>query len=213
MGLLIAPGSKMNQRAAGMADMDICLMPEEVDLLREASRSRHHIVEFGCGGSTILFLENEVGVLDSVESDKAWAARVCSEPTAAAALRSGRFRMHNVDIGRTKAWGYPADDASKALWPRYPQAIWRDLESPAVDFVFIDGRFRVACALVALLHVRTPTLIAVHDFWSRPKVYGEILEFLDVVQRIESLAIFAPRDDIDEVRVEKLLGVYLTDPR
>jgi hypothetical protein len=203
----------MNERAAGMAELDICMMPEEVDLLREASRNRHHVIEFGCGGSTILFLGNAVEALDSVESDKAWAAKVCAEPSAAAALRSGRFRMHHVDIGHTKAWGYPVDDAAKALWPRYPRAIWRNLESPAVDFVFIDGRFRVACALVALLPIRPPALIAVHDFWTRPKVYGELLEFLDVVHRVESLGIFAPRGDIDKTRVKKLLGEYLTDPR
>ena len=196
-----------------MAGLDISMMPEEVDLLREASRNRHHVVEFGCGGSTILFLENAVEALDSVESDKAWAARVCGEPSAAAALRSGRFRMHHVDIGRTKAWGHPVDDSSKALWPSYPWDIWRNLEAPAVDFVFIDGRFRVACALVALLHVRTPALIAVHDFWSRPDIYGEILQFLDVDHRAQSLAIFAPRRDIDEIRVRKLLEVYLIDPR
>lgn len=189
------------------------MMPEEVDLLRDASRDRHHVVEFGCGGTTILFLENDVGALDSVESDKAWAARVCGDPDAAIALRSGRFRMHRVDIGRTKAWGYPADDAAKARWPRYPGTIWRNLQSPAVDFMFIDGRFRVACALVALLQARPPALIAVHDFWSRLKVYGEILEFLDVVQRAKSLGIIAPRDDIDRARVEKLLAEYLTDPR
>ena len=198
---------------AGMAELDICMMPEEVDLLREASCNRHHVIEFGCGGSTILFLENAVEALDSVESDKTWAAKVCGEPSAATALRTGRFRMHNVDIGHTKAWGYPVDDASKALWPGYSRAIWRNLEPPAVDFVFIDGRFRVACALIALLHVGTPALIAVHDFWSRPKVYGEILHFLDVVQRVQSLGIFAPRGDIYEIRVKKLLRVYLTDPR
>ena len=198
---------------AGMAELDICVMPEEVDLLREASRKRRHVIEFGCGGSTILFLENAVEALDSVESDKAWAAKVCGEPSAATALRSGRFRMHNVDIGRTKAWGYPVDKAAKARWPRYSCAIWRKLESPAVDFVFIDGRFRVACALVALLHITPPALIAVHDFWTRLKVYAEILEFLDVVQRVKSLGIFAPRGDIDKIRVIKLLREYLIDPR
>jgi hypothetical protein len=196
-----------------VAELDICMMPDEVDLLREASRKRRHIIEFGCGGSTILFLENEVEILDSVESDKIWAAKVCAEPNAATALRSGRFRMHHVDIGPTKAWGHPVDDRLKASWPRYPRAIWRNLKSPAVDFVFLDGRFRVACALVALLQIKVPALIAVHDFWFRLKAYGEILEFLDVVHRAKSLGIFAPRADIDEVRVKKLLKVYLTDLR
>jgi hypothetical protein len=196
-----------------MAGLDICMTPEEVDLLREASRNRHHVVEFGCGGSTILFLENGVEALDSVESDAVWAARVCGEPSASTAVRSGRLRVHHVDIGRTKAWGHPADDASKALWPRYSRAVWRNLESPAVDFVFLDGRFRVACALVALLQVRTPMLFAVHDFWSRPKAYGELLEFLDVVHRAGTLGIFAPHGDVDQARVKKLLKIYLTDPR
>jgi hypothetical protein len=203
----------MTNRAAGVAELAICMMSEEVDLLREASRNRHHVVEFGCGGSTILFLENAVEALVSVESDKDWAAKICAEPSVATALRSGRFRMHTADIGRTRAWGHPVDDAAKARWPRYPRAVWRKLEPPAVDFVFIDGRFRVACALVALLHIRPPALIAVHDFWTRLKIYGEILEFLDVVQRVKSLGIFAPRDDIDRTRVEKLLRDYLADPR
>lgn len=196
-----------------MAELDVCMTPEEAGLLRDASRDRHHVVEFGCGGSTLLFLENEVGFIDSVESDKAWAARVRGEPRAAAALRSGRLRIHNVAIGRTKAWGYPADEASKSLWPGYPLAIWSDLGSPAVDFVLIDGRFRVACALVALLHIGTPALIAVHDFWTRTKAYGEILDFLDVVDRAGSLGVFAPRGDIDQLRLKGILGCYLNDPR
>lgn len=189
------------------------MTPEEVDLLREASRNRRHVVEFGCGGSTLLFLENAVEALDCVESDAAWAARVCAEPGVAAARRAGRFRMHTVDIGRTKAWGYPVDEAAKARWSCYPRAIWRDLSPPDVDFVFIDGRFRVACALVALLHVGPPALVAVHDFWWRLKIYGEILEFLEVVQRAGSLGVFAPRGDMSRSRVEKRLGAYLADPR
>lgn len=196
-----------------MAGLDICMMPEEVGLLREASRNRHHVVEFGCGGSTLLFLENAVDALDSVESDTAWAAKVCGEPCAAAALRSGRFRMHAVDIGPTKAWGYPVDEGSKAFWPRYPCEIWRKLESPAVDFVLVDGRFRVACVLLALLHIEATALIAVHDFWYRQKIYGEVLEFLDVVHRVDSLAIFASRGGIDEIRIRDLLDAYLADPR
>lgn len=198
---------------SGLAELAICMTPEEVDLLRAASRERRHVVEFGCGGSTVLFLENEVGVLDSVETDAAWAAKVCAEPGVAVALHAGRFRMHTVDIGRTKAWGYPADETAKARWSSYPRAIWRDLSPPAVDFVFIDGRFRVACALVALLQVAPPVLIVVHDFWWRLKIYGEILEFLDVVQRAGSLGVFAPRGDMDRSRVEKLLDAYLADPR
>src|SRR5436190_11633481 len=104
IGCCSASGARleMSKQAGGMAELAIYMMPEEIDLLREASRKRHHVVEFGCGGSTILFLENEVEALDSVESDKAWAAKVCGIPSAATALRSGRFRIHKVNIGQTK---------------------------------------------------------------------------------------------------------------
>jgi hypothetical protein len=196
-----------------MARPDICMTAEEADLLREASRKRRHVVEFGCGGSTLLLLENEVGVLDSVESDAAWADRVCREPGVSAAMRAGRFRMHAVDIGRTKAWGSPADETARDRWPEYPRRIWQDLSPSAVDFVFVDGRFRVACVLAALLHVGPPPLIAVHDFWWRLQDYGEILDFMDVVQRAGSLGIFALRGELDRSRVETRLAAYLTDPR
>ena len=79
------------------------------------------------------------------------------------------------------------------------------------DLVFIDGRFRVACILTTLLRCR-PTIV-VHDFWNKLKPYGEILEFLDVVHRVESLGVFSPRPDIDDTSLKKLLRTYLLDPR
>jgi hypothetical protein len=185
--------------------------PDELALLQKASRRRQHAVEFGCGASTVLLLRNGVGAVDSVDSQPAWVSRVSDEPDAAEALRTGRLRMHCIDIGPTRKWGHPVGDESKARWPQYAQAVWQAALPLPVDFVLVDGRFRVACALMALLKVR-PDALAFHDFWTRLEVYGEILPFFDVVGRAGSLAILAPRQHPDPTRIETLLRRYLSDP-
>jgi len=186
--------------------------PDELALLREASRRRQHVIEFGCGASTLLLLRNGVGALDSVDSQPAWVERVSDQPDAAAALRTGRLRMHCVDIGPTRKWGHPSGDEASARWPRYAQAVWQAALPAAVDFVLVDGRFRVACALTALLKARPDAPVAFHDFWTRLRAYGEILPFFDVVGRAGSLAILAPRPNPDQARIETLLRQYSSDP-
>jgi hypothetical protein len=186
--------------------------PGELALLQEASRRRQHAVEFGCGASTVLLLRNGIGAVDSVDSQAAWVKRVSDEPDAAAALRAGRLRMHCVDIGPTRKWGHPLGDESKARWPQYAQAVWQAALPQPVDFVLIDGRFRVACALMARLKARPDALVAFHDFWTRLRAYGEILPFFDVVGRAGSLAILAPQQDLDQTWIEALLRQYLSDP-
>ncbi len=186
--------------------------PDELAFLQKASRRRQHAVEFGCGASTLLLLRNGIGALDSVDSQPAWVRRVSDEPDAAEALRTGRLRMHCVDIGPTRKWGHPLGDESKARWPQYAQAAWHAALPAPVDFVLIDGRFRVACALMALLMVRPDALVAFHDFWTRLRVYGEILPLFDVVGRAGSLALLAPWQDLDRARVEVLLRQYSSDP-
>jgi hypothetical protein len=186
--------------------------PNELALLREASRRRQHAVEFGCGASTLLLLCNGIGALDSVDSEPAWARRVSDQPDAAEALRTGRLRMHCVDIGPTRKWGHPSGDESKARWPQYAQAVWPAALPAPVDFVLVDGRFRVACALMALRKAQPDALVVFHDFWTRLPAYGEILPFFDVVGRAGSLALLAPRQDLDQARIEALLRHYLSEP-
>jgi hypothetical protein len=90
--------------------------------------------------------------------------------------------------------------------------VWQAVLPAPIDFVLIDGRFRVACALMARLKARPDALVAFHDFWTRLRVYGEVLPLFDVVGRAGSLAILAPRQDLDRARVEMLLRQYLSDP-
>lgn len=195
-----------------MSEFTANMTPEERDLLQEWSASRSHIVEFGCGGSTVLFLEATSAVIDSVDNNKDWVERVSAEPCPAEAIRNGRLKICLVDTGPVGRWGFPTDDATKPLWRNYPRAVWNGLRPPAVDLVFVDGRFRVACTLRALLQPQPPAIFALHDFWTRLDRYADVLRFLDVRGRAGSLAILTPRQDNDRPELERMLQQHLEDP-
>ena len=188
------------------------MTPEERGLLQEWSAPCSHIVEFGCGGSTFLFLEATSAVIDSVDNNKDWVGKISAEPQAAEALSNGRLKICFVDTGPVGKWGFPTDDATRPLWRRYPCAVWDGLRPPAADLVLVDGRFRIACTARALLQPQPPAIIAFHDFWTRLDRYADVLQFLDVGERAGSLAILTPRPGNDRGELERMLRRHLEDP-
>jgi len=185
---------------------------EERALLHEWSAPCSHIVEFGCGGSTILFLEGTSAVIDSVDNNRDWVERISAEPRPAEAIGNGRLKFCLVDTGPVGKRGFPTDDTTRPLWRSYSCAVWNGLRNPAVDLVFVDGRFRVACTLMALLQALPPAVIAFHDFWTRLERYADVLRFLDVSGRAGSLAILSVRQGNDRLELEQMLQHHLEDP-
>lgn len=87
--------------------------------------------------------------------------------------------------GATGAFGTPAAGADPATFARYSGALAAELgPRGAADAVLVDGRFRVACALAALRHVRPGGVLMVHD-WDRGAYHAPVLEFYDVVEVAE----------------------------
>jgi hypothetical protein len=78
--------------------------------------------------------------------------------------------------------------------------------------VFVDGRFRIACTLMALLQPQPSAIIAFHDFWTRLDRYSDALRLLDVRGRAGSLAILTPRQGNDRRELERILQQHLEDP-
>jgi hypothetical protein len=207
------------------------MTPAEVSLLARSLLASSHVWEWGCGGSTALaaFLGN-IRSIRSVDSLAVWRNRVLN----ATAPYAKRVHIVLVDLGRTKAWGWPADEASRPKWPAYPQT-FRDRAAvgataaaddgdgadgsddanpplpplPDPDFVLVDGRFRVACALEVLLSGTRP-LVAIHD-WDRDK-YHVILPFFDVVEVAGRMAVLRPRHEWDEPAARAMYDTYLGRP-
>ncbi len=188
----------------------------ELALLRAVGGHRRFIVEFGCGGSTAEWLRHGVERIVSVESDPAWVRDMRDHPELVDAVASGRLTLIHADVGPTGPWGSPVSQAHMEAWPGYWSAVW---ESPAIveagraaDLVFVDGRFRVACALNAALHVDRGVPIVIHDFWNRD-YYRAVLKHLGVVASAESLVVLQHRADFDTARVVDDLARHALDSR
>ncbi len=113
-----------------------------------------------------------------------------------------------VNIGETLEWGFPVGNNTDA-WLHYPEAIHN--KHPSV--VLVDGRFRVACVLQTLLTVSHHDLrIIVHDFFNRP-YYHEILQVVDLIHCVDSLAVFKPKSRFKSSELADLYRKYSHDPQ
>jgi hypothetical protein len=173
----------------------------EIELLKCAAEGKRFAVEFGVGGSTFCLIDAGVERIYSVESDPAWIQQVVEHEILRPHIASGRLTVHHGDIGPTRKWGHPEDKSRQDDWPNYWREPWKLIDGASVDLVLIDGRFRVACALNALVQGDRDLTIVVHDFWDRPK-YEVLLQYLNCACRADTLAVFFPKARIDPAALD-----------
>lgn len=173
----------------------------EIELFKNAVQGKKTIVEFGSGGSTFLLFELGAKRVVSVESDPEWVLQVREHELLAPHVMAGRLTVHHADIGPTGKWGYPTRQSLNHTWPTYWRMPWSVIEPTLVEMVFVDGRFRVACALNALLQGSPDLTIVVHDFWKRPQ-YQVLLHYLNCACRADNLAVFFAKRDINLISLK-----------
>jgi hypothetical protein len=168
------------------------------------------ILEFGMGGSTILAASLGAKRIISVDSDPAWRDRVADELKTTKA--QCRVDLICCDIGPIGEFGMPVEPSRIARWPQYYIAPWAALKAELPNLIYVDGRFRVACALYSALQFNdfSPKLL-IHDF--ERDCYHRLLAYFEVKDRVERLASLAlkPRANIGEM-VSDLLQ-FQFDPR
>ncbi|MCX6895555.1 MAG: hypothetical protein NTZ16_08695 [Verrucomicrobia bacterium] len=123
----------------------------EIALFAATVQAGGHYLEYGAGGSTKLVAAlPQIATITSVESDPAYLRdHLAGDAAIQAATQAGRLRFLVADIGPIGEWGYPADASKDYLWPDYALCPYRHGYRP--DVILIDGRFRVACGLLAAL--------------------------------------------------------------
>lgn len=178
----------------------------EINLLKKYLKKCQNYFEFGSGGSSKL--ASKMGVLvHGVESDPVWLQQLQKE--------IGENKIKHVDIGPTREWGYPVDLSAQDRFPLYSQSIHQTGER--YDFILVDGRFRVACALQSARHIiqndlQDNSIIFVHDFWGRD-YYKPMLYFLDEVESIDTAIILKVKPDVDLKKLDEQISRYSTDFR
>ena len=112
---------------------------------------KKNYLEFGTGGSTFMALLNSDCHIVSVESDIEW---INFMRTYKIILNNENSRLEflPIDIGKTKSFGRPLNDEKRENYPQYSKYVFQKNNSKEFDLIFVDGRFRVACVLQAILN-------------------------------------------------------------
>ena len=185
-------------------------MPKaEAALLREEYTRAEVILEYGSGGSTVVAAEMAGKTIFSVESDLEWTKMM----RAWFAQNPPKSEVDVIwsDIGPTKEWGHPVNQAQWKRFAEYPLKVWELAEFRHPDVVLVDGRFRVGCVLATMYRIARPVVVLFDDYAER-KQYHKIEEFAGTPKMAGRMARFevAPQ----AVPAERLLDIFrmMTQP-
>lgn len=136
--------------------------------------------EYGSGGSTYqASIRNNITKIYSVESDKEWQHKLKQNIKSTHVT----FFYNEMDT-QPNSWGNPGPKSTNIQhinYSNYMRELSKD-EQKEIDFVFIDGRFRVACCLKCFDIIESNCLIAFDDFLDREH-YHIVLDYYDIVEK------------------------------
>jgi hypothetical protein len=159
--------------------------PERLEFISRLSACTKYY-EVGAGGTTLLAAGSS-NVIDMtvVEADKNW----CDMVKAKIERKDVNFVHINYSHG---AWSAPTDKTQKHVWEEYSKYI--QTTNNTYDLIFIDGRFRVACAAASYNYLTAEGYLMVHDFVAeKRKSYAKLYEIYDLVSLVDSLAVFTKK--------------------
>jgi SAM-dependent methyltransferase len=141
---------------------------DAIDLLRRRLRPGLRIFEYGCGGSTLFWLESRPSSLVSIEHDEGWF-REMNTALGDSAVVDLRLVPPEPEPEATNA--DPASpDAYRSSSPDFPAVSFRRYASQIdafpdghFDIVAIDGRARPSCIKHAHAKVRPGGLLVIDD--------------------------------------------------
>ncbi len=164
----------------------VLTFPEaEAALVKDCYGQANRILEYGSGGSTALAAALSKPVV-SVESDATWAASMTV--WLATHHPGAKARIVPINIGPTKSWGRPKNDAQFRSWHLYPFSVW-DQTDLDPDVVLIDGRFRVACLCATWLRTKIPVRVLFDDFVGRAE-YSSVADIIKPKRIVGRMAEF-----------------------
>jgi hypothetical protein len=172
-------------------------------------------VEYGSGGATLLAADH-ASLVVSVESDRHYRHLV--QKALDAAPRRGRVELIHGRIGPTAEWGNPIlrVDIRAVSGRHYATAPWSVLERAGgrrADLILIDGRYRMACALGAMLSpLGRDAPMLIDDFEGRAS-YQELLDFVDVIERPGRSILARAKSSLDRAHVAAAFERYVRDWR
>lgn len=182
--------------------------------LIELSKDRI-VLEFGSGGSTFLFSEY-ARFTTSVDSDNYFSKMI--EKIIRQKSQIEKTHIYWANIGPTKSFGQPLTSLEyffRHKYKNYYKNIFQESENSCkAEIIFIDGRFRVACAMSSLLNIKQDFRMIVDDYFDRPEYFDIASVGGEPRVLVGNTAIFEiSHQSIDLDLVEKILDKYSLDSR
>lgn len=183
--------------------------------IEKVSHARRYL-EFGSGASTVLAARYGAP-FTTVDTDPKYLAAVRKKIVAAGDYDASKQRFMHGRIGLTEHWGAPLfrkpTSSRVARWRAYIEAPWTG-DVPAPDFILVDGRFRVACALNAIRRLggARDWELWLDDYEGRDH-YNVVTRFA-VLERMSGVtAIFKPREGVDREALDVEIEAAVRDFR
>lgn len=195
------------------AELGIRMSDKEIGLLRKNLEKATHYLEFGCGGSTALAARSKLKTIASVENSLEWIDKCRADSAISSAEREGRLKFIAADTGPTKGWGYPVDKSSAHLWQNYYLRPWDKLDAAQLDLVLVDGRWRVACVMQAIVRTSPACRILVHDWSDKRPQYEVLLRFTEIAARAGSLVQLRPCQNMNWRELAEEMPRHLFQPK
>ena len=151
--------------------------------------------EYGAGGSTYQAnIRNNIRTIYSVESDIEWIYYIKQHIE----YSKINFLFNDMDT-QPDNFGHPGENSTASQRINYSNQM-RKLskeEQSSIDFVLIDGRFRVACCLKCFDIVEPHCLIAFDDLLNR-KQYEIVLDYFNLIDKTSDncMAILRKKKDV-----------------
>ena len=196
----------MANEALAMGRPELTFIPEVGDLVRAHYEKANVILEFGSGGSTVMASEMPGKTIYSVESSRVWTKMMRHWFDEAQPISLPQ--MQHVNIGPTGKWGTPKDGTGFKRYHLYPLSVWDTEGFKHPDVILVDGRFRVACALTAMLRCTKKTTLLFDDYEGR-KGYHVLEEFLEKEEVVGNMARFTVgKKALPRAQMTKIIGMF-----
>ena len=203
--LLELKSLKLNSTKPIMSDL-------ERELFINTIKNSKHYLEFGGGGSTFLVLKSTDAKVVCVEGDINWINHMRMNYFIYEQELLCRIKFYFVYIGKIRDTSYPIDDSEYDKYPNYSSKVFEDIDKEKIDTVFIDGRFRVSCALQSIINLNKNVVIIIHDFFDRD-YYHVLLNYLECINQADTLGVFKIKENIDYNEIKELIKKYQYDLR
>lgn len=171
-------------------------------------------LEFGAGGSTeLVALRSLIPSLpklhvQSIDSSMPFIHTLRAVSAIRLAERRGLLSMHHANIGATGSWGRPVALPGDNRTVRDKGLAYVSTARGRFDVIFVDGRWRLACAFHALSLLAPGGILLVHDYERYDK---HLAQWYRLHERSGSMAVLVPLSPRQKVRPIQLERPALLD--